>query len=342
MLKQEGLHRSCLHIAELLPALLSKKEKDWLKEWQKPHFHLSHQTVRRILDQAGLYEPVYEKTTPATRFEMENFGKLVQMDTSSFKNLCGYKRLYLILILDEHSRRILTGRFFLADSVYNNMLVLREAIERYGLFKMLYTDNASLFTYIRHKDYCWNAYRGQLHFYESKVNPEEIITEIEEALLELGIPVLPHYPGHPRAKGKIERMFLFIGGRFVEEVRKSATRLDQLNNLFQTWLNWYNHSWKNRETRCTPEERKTPSVFKSLPSGVNLDDIFCLKDIRKVDKANSFSYEGKTYTLNHKNNLVAFKVELHIHPEKKIRVFHQGKFMEELPWPKHDILSVKQ
>ncbi|MCM8829915.1 MAG: hypothetical protein NC824_02835, partial [Candidatus Omnitrophica bacterium] len=33
------------------------------------------------------------------------------------------------------------------------------------------------------------------------------------------------YPGHPRAKGKIERMFRFIEGRFVEEVRKMATRL---------------------------------------------------------------------------------------------------------------------
>jgi len=332
LLKQQGSHRSCQHIVELLPPLLSKKEKDWFIKWQKPHFHLSYKTVENILKQAGIYEKVYEKTDPARRFEMENFGELAQMDTSSFKNLCGYKRLYLILILDDHSRRILAGRFFLADSVYNNMLVLREAIERYGLFKMLYTDNASLFTYIRHKDYSWKAYRGQLHFYESKVNPEEIVTEIEEALLELGIPVLPHYPGHPRAKGKIERKFSFIGRRFVEEVRGKVNRLFQLNSAFQTWINWYNYHWKNRDTKCTPEERKTPSVFKPLPKEINLDDVFCLKDIRKVDKTNSFSYQGKTYTLNHKNNLVAFKVELHIHPEKKIRVFHQGKLMEELPW----------
>ena len=341
-MKQEGSHRSCQHISELLPPLLSKKEKDWFTNWGKPHFHLSHMTVRRILEQTGLYENVYEKTTPATRFEMEKFGELVQMDTSSFRSLCGYKRVYLILTLDDYSRRILAGRFVLSDTVYNNMLVLREVIEKYGLFKMLYTDNASLFEYLRYKDYSMRVHKGQMFWYENKGNPESIITEIEQALLELGIPLLTHYPGHPRAKGKIERIFQFIEGRFVEEVRKTATRLEQLNNLFNAWINWYNNNWKNRDTGCSPEERKTPSVFKPLPKDINLDDIFCLKDIRKVDKTNSFSYEGKTYSLNHKNILVYRKVKLHIHSDIKIRVFYNGEFIEELPYQKQDILSVKQ
>ncbi|MCM8803510.1 MAG: hypothetical protein NC827_09460 [Candidatus Omnitrophica bacterium] len=284
----------------------------------------------------------YEKVTPATRFEMENFGELVQMDTSSFRGLCGYKRVYLILTLDDYSRRILSGKFVLSDTVYNNMLVLREVIERYGLFKMLYTDNASLFNFIRYKRDTWRVYHGQMRFYENKINPEEITTEIEQALLQLGIPLLTHYPGHPRAKGKIERMFRFIEGRFVEEVRKGATRLVQLNNLFQAWINWYNKNWRNRDTDCTPEERKTPSVFRPLSKDTNLDDVFCLKDTRRVDKTNSFSYEGFIYKLNYKYNLVGSKVELHIHPGNKIRVFHKGTFIQEILYQKHDILSLKQ
>ncbi|MCM8824461.1 MAG: hypothetical protein NC822_07310, partial [Candidatus Omnitrophica bacterium] len=226
--------------------------------------------------------------------------------------------------------------------VYNNMLVLREVIERYGLFKMLYTDNASLFNFIRYKRDTWRVYNGQMRFYENKINPEEITTEIEQALLELGIPLLTHYPGHPRAKGKIERMFRFIEGRFVEEVRKGATRLGQLNNLFQAWINWYNKNWRNRDTGCTPEERKTPSVFRPLSKDTNLDDVFCLKDTRRVDKTNSFSYEGFIYKLNYKYNLVGSKVELHIHPGNKIRVFHKGTFIQEILYQKHDILSLKQ
>lgn len=334
LLKEEGTHRSCQHIAEFLPSLLTKEEKRWFIKWEKPHFHLSHQTIRNILINAGIYEKVYDKTTPAKRFEMENFGELVQMDTSSFSSLCGYKRVYLILTLDDYSRRILAGKFFLSDTVYNNMLVLREIIEKYGIFKMLYTDNASLFNFTRHKDkeFSWRVYQGDMKFYENKINPDKVTTEIEGALLQLGIPLLTHYPGHPRAKGKIERIFRFINQRFVKETKERINTLDKLNNLFYEWIKWYNYNWINRDTGCVPDKRKTPSIFKPLPKDINLDDIFCIKDIRKVDRTNSFSYGGKLYSLSHKNNLVAFKVDLHIHPEIKIRVFHQEKFIEEIPY----------
>jgi len=342
LLKKEGLHRSCQHISELLPPLLSEPEKKWLLQQNKSNLHLSYKTVERILKEAGVYEKVYEKTTPACRFEMQNFGELVQMDTSSFRNLCGYKRLYLILTIDDYSRRILAARFHLSNSVYNNMLVLREAIERYGLFRMLYTDNDSLFNYIRYQDGSRKVIRGVMRDIPSKTPPETITTEIEAALLRLGIPLLTHFPGHPRAKGKVERIFQFIERRFVKEVRKKAGKVTQLNSFLQGWINWYNDNWVNRDTESTPAARSAPSVFRPLPKDINLEDVFCLKETRKVDKTNSFSYYGTNYTIDHAHNLVAFTVELHIHPHRRIRVFHQGKFIQELFWRKGDIISVKR
>jgi hypothetical protein len=105
-----------------------------------------------------------------------------------------------------------------------------------------------------------------------------------------------------------------------------------LNNLFHDWINWYNKTWINRDTGCSPDNRKTPSVFTPLPEETNLDDVFCLKDIRKIDRTNAFSYNGKIYTLNHQINLVGRKVTLHIHPERKFRVWHNDQFVEQLPW----------
>ncbi len=234
-LKKEGIHRSCEQIVEILPILLSKEEKRWFIKWKKPHFHLSHQTIKNILISKGVYEKIYEQITPANRFEMENFGELVQMDTSSFYGMCGYKRVYLILNLDDHSRMILSGRFFISDSVYNNMLVLRETIEKYGIFKMLYTDNASLFNYIRRKKWSWRVINGDMKFYDNDLE-KQVITEIEQSLLQLGIPLLNHYPGHPRAKGKIERIFRFINSRFIKENRGKINRMNQLNSAFQNWI----------------------------------------------------------------------------------------------------------
>jgi len=37
-------------------------------------------------------------------------------------------------------------------------------------------------------------------------------------------------------------------------------------------------------------------------------------------------------SFDYKNNLVGRKVKLHIHPEKKIRVWWNEKFIEELKW----------
>ncbi len=78
-----------------------------------------------------------------------------------------------------------------------------------------------------------------------------------------------------------------------------------------------------------------PSAFRSL-DGLNLDDVFCLKQERKVAKDNSFSLDGVTYAIPREHNMVAFKVKLHIHPSIKIRVWYKDEF---LCLPKADIIK---
>ena len=60
--------------------------------------------------------------------------------------------------------------------------------------------------------------------------------------------------------------------------------------------------------------------------------------MRKVAKDNSFSLDGVTYTIPREHNMVAFKVKLHIHPGKKIRVWYKDEFLCELT---HIIKQVK-
>jgi transposase InsO family protein len=160
-----------------------------------------------------------------------------------------------VLILDDYSRIIVAGHFMDSDSTYNNMLVIREAIEKYGLFSLFYIDNDSKFT------------------------------EIHRALLELGIVLLPHEKDVAQAKGKIERIFRFIQERFILE--HTATTLEELDQQFQKWIEWYNTCHINRDTGVVPRARLQPSVTKLLPYGLNLDDAFCFKEERKVAKDTS-------------------------------------------------------
>jgi len=327
-LKEQRKKRSCQHIAELLPKHLTKEEKKLLG--QRETIHLS--TIRRILIEKDQYSKSYTKSEPANRFEMSSFGELAQMDTHHIRRWPDFDRIYLIMVIDDYSRMILAGRFFSSDSTYNNMLVLKEAIKKYGLFQMLYTDNSSIFNYTLHTKFSHRVIKGQMEFYPYHANSQQVKTDVEIALLELGIPMISHAIGNPKAKGKIERLFRFIEGRFVKEQRYQVKSLDELNRNFQIWIRWYNHCWINRNTGVPPIKRLKPSVFKPLPKDINLDDIFCLKDERKVAKDNSFSYDGSTYTINHKYNMVAYTVELHIHPMRKIRVWHDNKFIQEFKY----------
>lgn len=301
---------------------------DLLQELDELVIHPS--TVRRILIETGEYTRSHFRR-PCCRFEKEAFGELVQMDTSSGAWLEGYKRVYLVLVLDDYSRAILAGHFFDSDTTYNNMLVLRETVENFGIPCLLYSDNDSKFKLIRYPE-------SRFFTYQEKTLAGEVITEVHRALLELGCALITHEPGNAQAKGKIERLFGFIQERFIRE--HTARTLEELDVQFQSWISWYNHKHINRDTGCIPLARVTPSVCKPL-NGLNLDDVFCLKEERKVGKDNSFSLNGVIYTIPREHNMVAFKVQLHIHPNKKIRVWHKGQFLCELPYrePKTKLMA---
>lgn len=308
-LKEERPKRSNPFVAELLDELYGVK--------------VHPTTVRNILIEAGKYTRSRERKRPAIRFEAKSFGQIYQMDSTSGAWLEGYRQITLVLILDDYSRTIVAGHFMDSDSTYNNMLVIREAIRKYGLFSLLYVDNDSKFKVIRH---------GESRFFDYKEETlaGEVITEIHRALIELGIVLIPHEPGNAQAKGKIERVFRFIQERFIPE--HAAITLEELDRQFQKWIEWYNNCHINRDTGVVPRARLQPSVTKSLPQGLYLDDVFCFKQVRKVAKDNSFSLDGATYTIPREHNMVAFKVQIHIQPEIKIRVWHNGQFICELPY----------
>ena len=71
---------------------------------------LSRATVRNILLELPDYKPAVVRFRPAKRFEMENIGELVQLDTSSSRSwffYLGKNLVYCIVCLDDHSRKVL-------------------------------------------------------------------------------------------------------------------------------------------------------------------------------------------------------------------------------------------
>jgi len=304
-LRQEYPHWSCPAIAETLAAT----------EGVEVH----RTTVYRLLrGQGGRLLPRHRR--PARRFEMHSFGELWQMDTTPGAWLKGYRLVYVVTILDDHSRAVVACRVFDSDSSYHNLLTLRQAMEGHGRPRILYTDNDSKFRLTRYQ-------RSRFYIYRPDTLAGLVETEVGRALRELDVQLLSHLPGNAQAKGKIERFFRFLQERVLDHNR--AQTLEELQALLDEWVEQYNARHVNRDTGCTPAERLSPSVTRSLQG--SLDDIFCLKKERKVAKDHTISLDGVTYTLPSEPVLVAFKVQLHIHPGERLRVWHGGQLVAELP-----------
>ena len=304
-LHQEYPHWSCPAIAETLA----------MTEEVVVHRHTVHRLLRGAEGRL-----VARQRRPARRFEMHRFGELWQVDTTSGAWMEGYRLVYVVTILDDHSRAIVACRVFASDSSYHNLLTLRQAMERYGRPKVLYTDNDSKFRLTRYQ-------RSRFYTYRPETLAGLVETGVARALRELDVQLLSHLPGNAQAKGKIERFFRFLQGRVLEHNR--ARNLEELQTLIDRWVETYNAGHRNRDTACTPAERLTPSATRPLEGSA--DDVFCLKDERKVAKDHTISLSGVTYTLPNDPVLVAFKVQLHIHPGERLRVWHGGRLVAELP-----------
>jgi len=300
--KKKYPHRSVQHVA------------DSVSEDVAP---VSCSTVYRILENADLLGTNEEKEMRIfKRFEASAFGERLQMDTTSGAWMEGYRLIYLIAIIDDHSRMLVGWRWVDSDSAWNNMKVLRSVFEKYGLPQTLYTDNASMFKTIRHNKSVYQKHKQE--GYE---------TEIQRCMRELGVTMFSHKPYEPQSKGKVERFFRFVQERFVRE--HTATNLMEMNDQFDTWAAWYNTKHINRTTGMKPKDRRTPHVFTPVSSKRKLDSAFSFKSTRKIDKCNTFQFEGSYYTLNGNTSLYNQTVQLETTPFE-IRIYKDGVLKQRI------------
>ena len=237
-----------------------------------------------------------------------------------------HRILHLVLILDDHSRKILAAQFFTKDTSYNNMLLLKEIVRKYGVFHLLYTDNDSKFKYLRN---------NPSRYFEYKKAPEDVFTQIDRALSELNTRLTHTPPFEPQGRGKIERLFGFMQERLPKELAlKEIVTIADANRYLKGWIRWYNNRI-HTETGMKPNVRFKNSAFVPLPEGKNLDDIFSLVEKRVVKADNTISYHGRVYQLRPDRYRISWTkalVELRIHPEEKIRVFYKSELIQEFKW----------
>jgi hypothetical protein len=247
---------------------------------------------------------------------------MVQFDTSDHDWLEGRgSRLYLIVGVDDATNKVAGAKFVLADGVKQNMEVFKDIVQRRGIPLSVYVDCGSNFKTTRYQST------------EYQLKGEYPDTQFARALGELGIRII--YAYSPQAKGRIERKFGVFQDRLCSELRlHNISTLEEANRyLWEKFIPKHNQMFSRTA-------KEPGSAYRSLPKGLSLKDVFCLKEERTVAGDNTISYQGKTFQIlpnEYRFSYCKAKVEVHEYLHGSINIFYQGKKLKHKPISKEKI-----
>lgn len=207
-------------------------------------------------------------------------------------------RAKLFLIVDDHSRLIVGGRFFTHENARSCQELLAETIIHRGLPSALYCDNGAPFS---------NAW-------------------LARTLAVLGVRLVHSRPYSPEGRGKQERANRYIREAFLAEAtHQGIDSLAELNDRFCAWAEHVANRRVHAETKERPIDRFEADGPHRQVDLERLKEAFRWSATRKVTRTATVSLEGNAYSVD--ASLVGRRIELRYRPEdlRRIDVFYEGK-----------------
>jgi transposase InsO family protein len=178
---------------------------------------VSAEKVRTVVSEAGLGNPPPQprrRPPGIRRFERGCPNALWQIDIFTFQLKRMYP-VYLIGVIDDHSRYLVGWGLFRQQNADAVLEVLKGAIGQWGAPREILSDNGRQFV----------AWRGETRF--------------QKVLRRQGVQHVRSAPHHPMTLGKIERFWQTIWREFLEEA-VFASFADACQRL-EHWIHYYNH-----------------------------------------------------------------------------------------------------
>lgn len=223
-------------------------------------------------------------------FEEDEFGKIWQADTCYLPHITEdgtSRRVYCIMIIDDHSRLLVGGELFYNDNACNFQKVLKDAIATYGIPDKLYVDNGCSYS---------NA-------------------QLSMICVSLGILLLHTRVRDGASKGKVERHFRTLKERWLYTLdMESIQSLAQFNGMLKDYMRDYNTTF-HRGIDTIPLERYQASKDhpRKPESRQWLDDCFYNRITRKVRKDSTISIDKVCYDVP--MQFISAKVEIRYLPD---------------------------
>jgi transposase InsO family protein len=224
-------------------------------------------TLYRLFHLHGLMDQS-PKPEDRRKFEAELVNDIWQSDVMHGPKVMANQKMrktYLIAFIDDHSRLIVFGGFYLSENLASFMDAFEKALSKRGLPRKLYVDNGA-------------AYRSR---------------KLEFTCASLAIALIHARPYKPQGKGKIERFFKTVRGGFLPAADLSS--LDRLNQSFTAWLDTIYHQRTHSATGMTPFDRFSKNLACIRPAPKNLKDHFRTAVYRTVAKDRTVTLNGNLF-----------------------------------------------
>jgi transposase InsO family protein len=199
------------------------------------------------------------------------------------------QQTYLLGILDDYSRLLCHGEFFLTQDLSIYLTVLEKAIRKRGIPDKIYCDNGKVFL------------SDQVQRIGAEIGTRIVHTKVRDAA----------------AKGKIERFFRTVRDEVLTQ--DLPTNLDNLNQVFAAWAEMYNQR-KHSGINCSPLEKwlASPRPLRMLQEDLHNDDLFFVQVTRKVKKDGTFQLLGTRYETSYVH--AGRKITVRYNPQDRSRV----------------------
>lgn len=320
------------------------KEKTLVEDKTIPIKHYNYTAVRDLLKEkyrVTVSVPTiiaraktldcYQERKPRalhTREVLTNYaGELIQHDSSHHRWSPYVQDFWTgITSIDDYSRLILFGDLFQRESSWAHISSLESVCLRYGYPLKYYTDQHSIFRYVRSRD-------GQLHQTLSKFT-DDIDPQWKQVLKDLNVESV--YALSPQAKGKIERPYQWLQDRTVRRCAKDqVVKFTEVREIFRQEVSRYN----NRQVHSTTKEIPILRFERAIKEGrsmfrpflvpkpfISTKDIFCFRTKRMVNRYQKISLHNLVFEVPTVRPEQEVLVRVYLKPEQaqaEVRIWHQ-------------------
>lgn len=281
--------------------------------WEMIHAHemvpkqsqVCYQSFRKWCRQAGLGKIKRRRVSKARimRERSANEGAILQMDGSPHRWF-GQQETSLLVMIDDATSKVAAAHIAPSETTVDSIQLLETVVRTHGIPEVIITDQAG-----------WSGQAGK----------RQEFTQFGRVCDELGIILVR--TSTPESKGRVERFFRTAQDRLIPELKLYGIEgfTDSNRYLKQCFLESWNEQFSVEASQFTKR-------YRSVPKHLNLEEIFCLKYKRQINRDQTVSFRGHQYRILNRElgSLARREVMIHINHSGELQSLFLGQ--KRLSW----------